>query len=122
MLLFNTSAVVVGSQMMSLGCQTTPAAEVALVALLETAFGPLGTYLAVGEEPSKQTAIAGALIVAILAAHSFYELHLERARKETELVAGTGGTGGAAPAAEEGEGVELLRRDSAAVIVSESER
>lgn len=108
--------------MMSLGCQTTPAAEVALVALLETAFGPLGTYLAVGEEPSKQTAIAGALIVAILAAHSFYELHLERARKETELVAGTGGTGGAAPAAEEGEGVELLRRDSAAVIVSESER
>jgi len=95
-------------QLMALGAQTVPGAEVALLALLETPLGPLLTYLAVGEVPSKETMIAGALIVLTLAAHALYERHREEGAKAA------GEAGGVAEGLGEGGGRAVAETKPAA--------
>jgi drug/metabolite transporter (DMT)-like permease len=56
-----------------------PAPEVSLIILLETILGPIWVWLAIREEPSVQTLAGGALIIAVLAAHSFLSLRDSRA-------------------------------------------
>jgi len=108
MLLLNAGCTACGMQLMALGAQTVPGAEVALLALLETPLGPLLTYLAVGEVPSKETMIAGALIVLTLAAHALYERHLEERAKAA------GEAGGVAEGLGEGGGRAVAETKPAA--------
>jgi drug/metabolite transporter (DMT)-like permease len=54
-----------------------PAPEVGLMTLLETILGPLWVWLVIGQEPSRDSLFAGALIVSVLAAHSAIALRSE---------------------------------------------
>jgi DME family drug/metabolite transporter len=49
------------------GAQLIPAAEAGLIALLETVLGPLWVWLALGERPSGNALIGGAIIIGTLA-------------------------------------------------------
>ncbi len=51
-----------------------PAAEVNLFFLLETIIGPIWVWLIIKEQPSFETIIGGAVIVATIAIHSFLKL------------------------------------------------
>ena len=72
------------SVLMIVGSQTCPAAEVSLIALLETALSPVLVYLvtlhaAAGPEvPDVKSIVAGVLIIATLAVHTVYDALWER--------------------------------------------
>jgi drug/metabolite transporter (DMT)-like permease len=51
-----------------------PAAEVNLFFLLETIIGPIWVWLIIKEQPSIETLYGGAIIIAIIATHSFLKL------------------------------------------------
>ena len=51
-----------------------PAAEVNLFFLLETIIGPIWVWLIIKEQPSFETILGGAVIVATIAFHSFLKL------------------------------------------------
>ena len=51
-----------------------PAAEVNLFFLLETIIGPIWVWLIIKEQPSVETILGGAIIVATIAIHSFLKL------------------------------------------------
>ena len=51
-----------------------PAAEVNLFFLLETIIGPIWVWLIIKEQPSIETLLGGAIIVATIAIHSFLKL------------------------------------------------
>ena len=56
--------------LMTMGPRYLPAAEVSLLILLESVFGPLWVYLFIGEVPSSTTLACGAAILACVAWHS----------------------------------------------------
>ena len=60
--------------MTAAGARYLPAAEVALLVLLEVVLGPLWVWWALGEEPPRATLIGGALILASVAAHALMTL------------------------------------------------
>lgn len=67
--------------LMVVGSQTCPAAEVSLIALLETGLAPVLVYLITlkdehQEVPDTLTIVAGALIIVVLAAHTLYDAHV----------------------------------------------
>jgi drug/metabolite transporter, DME family len=49
--------------LLTLGARLIPAAQVALITLLEVVLGPLWVWLAVGEEPTAATLAGGAIVV-----------------------------------------------------------
>jgi drug/metabolite transporter (DMT)-like permease len=49
---------------LSIGARLIPAAEVALITLLEIVLGPLWVWLALGERPSATTLVGGAIVLA----------------------------------------------------------
>ena len=51
-----------------------PAAEVNLFFLLETIIGPIWVWLVIKEQPSLETILGGAVIIATIAVHSFIKL------------------------------------------------
>ena len=51
-----------------------PAAEVNLFFLLETIIGPIWVWLVIKEQPSIETIQGGAIIIAVIAIHSFIKL------------------------------------------------
>lgn len=53
-----------GLILLTIGARLIPAAQVALISLLEVALGPLWVWLAVGERPSVATVIGGLMVVA----------------------------------------------------------
>ncbi len=53
-----------GLTFLTLGARLIPAAEVALITLLEVVLGPLWVWLAISEEPGTATLIGGAVVVA----------------------------------------------------------
>ena len=59
-----------------------PAPEVSLIILLETILGPLWVWIAIKEQPSVQTMAGGALIIVVLALHSFMSLRESRRAPE----------------------------------------
>ena len=71
-----------------------PAADVALVLLLENLLGPLWVFLGFGEVPSLWTFIGGALLLATLAVHEVY-LGLRAAGEETAAAPPPSAAGGA---------------------------
>lgn len=56
------------------GPRYLPAAEVALLVLLETVLGPFWVWLALGEEPSAMVLAGGMVVIAAIAGHSFVTL------------------------------------------------
>ena len=72
----------VGFGLICTGPRYIPAAEVALVLLLETVLGALFVWMAVGEVPTLATVVGGVVLIAVLAAHSIATL------KSLDLAAG----------------------------------
>jgi drug/metabolite transporter (DMT)-like permease len=60
-----------GLILLTIGARLIPAAQVALISLLEVVLGPLWVWLAVDERPSAATIVGGAIVVAavVLQAH-----------------------------------------------------
>jgi drug/metabolite transporter (DMT)-like permease len=52
-----------GLVLLTLGARLIPAAQVALITLLEVVLGPLWVWLAVGEKPTTATLVGGAIVV-----------------------------------------------------------
>ena len=53
----------VGLVLLTLGARLIPAAQVALITLLEVVLGPLWVWLAIGEKPTAATLVGGAIVV-----------------------------------------------------------
>lgn len=88
-LMLNGMCNAVANAMLVVGTQSVPAAEISLIQLLETALGPVLTYLvtlhrAEGPEvPDTKSIAAGAIIVAVLLVHTLWDVRLAmRAHKE----------------------------------------
>lgn len=56
--------------LLTIAPRMAPAAEVSLIMLLETVLGPLWVWLGIGEEPSAQTLVGGAVVLLTLAGHT----------------------------------------------------
>ncbi|MBB4287353.1 DMT family transporter [Roseospira goensis] len=77
MLVMMTMGLVVTPLALSLytsGARYIPAAEVALLALIETVLGPLWAWVGVGEVPAPLTLVGGALVVGAIAGNSVLAL------------------------------------------------
>jgi drug/metabolite transporter (DMT)-like permease len=62
--LFGAGQIGLGLILLTIGARLIPAAQVALISLLEVVLGPLWVWLAVGERPGIATLIGGAIVVA----------------------------------------------------------
>lgn len=69
------------------GPRFIPAAEVALLLLLETVLGAYMVWLVIGEEPASTTIVGGLILVAVLAAHSVATLRSLKKHDQSEIVA-----------------------------------
>jgi drug/metabolite transporter (DMT)-like permease len=61
---FGAGQIGLGLILLTIGARLIPAAQVALISLLEVVLGPLWVWLAVGETPGAATLIGGAIVVA----------------------------------------------------------
>ncbi len=61
--LFGVGQIGLGLILLTIGARLIPAAQVALISLLEVVLGPLWVWLAVGERPSAATLTGGAIVV-----------------------------------------------------------
>lgn len=61
--LFGAGQIGLGLILLTIGARLIPAAQVAVISLLEVVLGPLWVWLAVGEQPSSWTLIGGAIVV-----------------------------------------------------------
>jgi drug/metabolite transporter (DMT)-like permease len=64
LVLFGAGQIGVGLILLTIGARLIPAAQVALITLLEVVLGPLWVWLAVGERPGAATVVGGAIVVA----------------------------------------------------------
>jgi drug/metabolite transporter (DMT)-like permease len=64
LVVFGAGQIGVGLILFTIGARLIPAAQVALISLLEVVLGPLWVWLAVDERPSLATVIGGAIVVA----------------------------------------------------------
>ena len=55
-----------GFALLTVGARLIPAAQVALITLLETVLGPLWVWLALDERPSTLTLVGGAVVIAAI--------------------------------------------------------
>jgi drug/metabolite transporter (DMT)-like permease len=62
--LFGAGQIGLGLILLTIGARLIPAAQVALISLLEVVLGPLWVWLAVGERPGAGTLVGGAIVVA----------------------------------------------------------
>jgi drug/metabolite transporter (DMT)-like permease len=62
--LFGAGQIGIGLILLTIGARLIPAAQVAVISLLEVVLGPLWVWLAVGEQPGAATLIGGAIVVA----------------------------------------------------------
>jgi drug/metabolite transporter (DMT)-like permease len=62
--LFGAGQIGLGLILLTIGARLIPAAQVALISLLEVVLGPLWVWLADGERPRAGTLIGGAVVVA----------------------------------------------------------
>lgn len=67
------------------GPRFIPAAEVALLLLLETVLGALWVWMVIGETPAVATLVGGSILVAVLAAHSVATLKSLDGPASTEI-------------------------------------
>ncbi len=64
----------IGSTLMYLGPRYIPAAEAGLLLLLESILGPMWVWIALGEEPTSNTLIGGAIVISTLAINTVWAL------------------------------------------------
>jgi drug/metabolite transporter (DMT)-like permease len=62
--IFGAGQIGLGLILLTIGARLIPAAQVALISLLEVVLGPLWVWLAVGERPGITTVVGGAIVVA----------------------------------------------------------
>jgi drug/metabolite transporter (DMT)-like permease len=62
--LFGIGQIGLGLILLTVGARLIPAAQIALISLLEVVLGPLWVWLAVGERPGAATLIGGTIVVA----------------------------------------------------------
>ncbi len=62
--LFGAGQIGLGLILLTIGARLIPAAQIALISLLEVVLGPLWVWLAMGERPDAGTLIGGAIVVA----------------------------------------------------------
>jgi drug/metabolite transporter (DMT)-like permease len=62
--LFGAGQIGLGMILLTIGARLIPAAQVALISLLEVVLGPLWVWLAVGQRPTVGTLIGGAIVIA----------------------------------------------------------
>jgi drug/metabolite transporter (DMT)-like permease len=62
--LLGVGQMALGLAFLTIGARLIPAAEVAMITLLEIVLGPLWVWLAIGEEPASMTLVGGAVVVA----------------------------------------------------------
>ena len=60
--------------LITLGPRHVPAAEVALLMLLETVLGPLWVWMGIGETPTRATFIGGAVVLGAVGLHAAWRL------------------------------------------------
>lgn len=64
LVLFGAGQIGIGLILLTIGARLIPAAQVALISLLEVVLGPLWVWLADGERPGTATIVGGAIVVA----------------------------------------------------------
>ena len=78
--LFGAGQIGLGLILLTIGARIIPAAQVALISLLEVVLGPLWVWLAVGERPGLATIIGGAIVVAAVTVQARDPTEARRAR------------------------------------------
>jgi drug/metabolite transporter (DMT)-like permease len=73
-----------GLALLTIGAPLIPAAQVALITLLEVVLGPLWVWLAVGERPDTATLVGGAVVIAAIVIQTQGMPRRERARPEED--------------------------------------
>jgi len=73
--------------LIAMGPRYIPAAEVALLLLLETVLGALLVWMVIGEAPTLATVVGGLILVVVLAAHSLATLRGREEHPPTEITA-----------------------------------
>lgn len=74
LLLIGLAILPLATALQTLGPRYLPAPEVSLLVLLETVLGPFWVWLVLAETPSQQTLLGGAIVIAVLLAHSVLSL------------------------------------------------
>ena len=72
--LFGVGQLGLGLILYTAGARLLPAAEAALIAVLETVLGPIWVWLAVGESPGPLSLAGGAVVLGALAVHTALDL------------------------------------------------
>ena len=57
------------------GARYAPAAEVALLALVETVLGPMWVWLFIGEVPTQSAIIGGSIVILSVVLNTWYGVH-----------------------------------------------
>lgn len=70
LVLLGAGQIGIGLILLTIGARLIPAAQVALISLLEVVLGPLWVWLAVGERPGTATVVGGAIVVAAVVLQS----------------------------------------------------
>ncbi|MGH6961127.1 MAG: DMT family transporter, partial [Dongiaceae bacterium] len=73
MTLFGAGQMAVGLILFTVGVRLVPAAEAALISVLETILGPIWVWLLFGENPGAFVVLGGAIVVAALIAHTLLD-------------------------------------------------
>ncbi len=73
MTLFGAGQMAVGLILFTVGVRLVPAAEAALVSVLETILGPIWVWLLFGENPGAYVILGGAIVVAALIVHTLLD-------------------------------------------------
>jgi drug/metabolite transporter (DMT)-like permease len=85
-----------GLVFLTLGARLIPAAEVALISLLEVVLGPLWVWIALSERPAPATIVGGIVVVAAVAVQAGGE-RLDRVRVRRRTVSAAAAEGGSRP-------------------------
>ena len=75
---FGAGQLGLGLAMFSVGAPLVPAAQAALLNVLEPIFGPLWVWLALGERPSDAALLGGTIVLVALAVHTLADLTRRR--------------------------------------------
>ena len=90
LVLLGSCQIGLGLMLLTVGARLIPAAEVALISLLEIVLGPLWVWIALSEEPSQATLAGGAVLLGAVAIHTVADF-------SPQLHAGTSASNPATP-------------------------
>jgi drug/metabolite transporter (DMT)-like permease len=77
--LFGAAQLALGLILFTNGARLVPAAEAALISVLETILGPIWVWLAFAENPGPWVVLGGAIVIAALVIHTLVDLRQGRA-------------------------------------------